>query len=82
MTCKEVPTGNGSSRVENSTDDNEPDDYGRGVVMGYADARRGQKYNSTIHLMSPDFRNGYLTGYIDYQDAAMRFHRDDAGMVD
>ena len=80
MTCREVPTGNMTSRVENTADD--VDDYDSGYVRGHAAARRGQKINSTIYILDHNFRSGYLDGYTEYQDSATRHHRDDAGMVD
>ena len=82
MGCKEVPMGNGSSRIENTADDEGWDEFDRGYALGYAAARRGQKINSTIYILDHNFRSGYLDGYTEYQDSAIRFHRDDAGMVD
>jgi len=80
MTCKEIQDGGGVSHILSIADDE--DDYDTGYVRGYAASRRGQKINSTIYALNQNLRNGYLEGYRDYQDDAMRFHRDDAGMVD
>jgi hypothetical protein len=77
MSCHEVSTGNCTSRVEN-TDDG-IGGYDRGVILGYAAARRGQKINSTIYKLDHDLRGGYLDGYADYQYEATRYHRLDYG---
>lgn len=78
MTCHEIPLGDHTSGIENTDDDWNA--WDRGYAQGYADSRQGQKINSTIYDMDREFRSGYLDGYAEYTDAAMKHHREDEGM--